>query len=981
MRVATIPLESPFLDTLARRWLAGTGDRPSEGLILLPTRRAARALADAFLRGSDGRPMLLPRITAIGALDEAPLALSGALDLPPAVEPMRRLAALSRMVVALPERAGGVQHVDRAWRLAAALAELMDEAEREELALPEALARAAEGAHAEHWQITLRFLEIVTATWPAWLAEQGLANPVARQMALLRAQARAWEEQPPAAPVWVAGVSSAVPAIAALLRVVARTECCAVVLAGLDQELDDASWEALGSTHPQAGLRTLLHRLDIRRAEVARWEAGAMAPPGRVRTLAEALLPAPSLARWRRPAPAETAGLARLFAADQQDEAAAIALVLRQALERPGERAALVTPDRALAGRVVAELGRWGVVADDSAGEPLGETPPAVLLRLLARAVDGQLAPVALMAVLKHPLAALGMAPAACRAAARQLEMSALRGPRPLGGLAGLRRLLAGAPAPLADLLDRVEAAIAPALRVWAAPSLAPADGLAALLQAGENLAASDAEPGSARLWGREEGEALATHLAAAMEALTHLPDQPPAVLPGLLDALLEGAVVRSRRALRGRQEDGAAGVEHPRVFIWGLLEARLQSAEVVVLGGLVEGVWPPATGPGPWLSRPMRARAGLPSPDERIGQAAHDFVSIACAGRAVVLSCPRRRDGAPAVPSRWLARLDAYLAGQSSALPSHPAAAWAGRLDQPAGPPAPVPPPEPRPEVALRPRRLSVTEIETWIADPYAIHARHILKLRPLRPLEEETDAADYGTLVHAALKRFLDQVGADWADDAGTRLRLAMERALGEADLRPALRAWWAPRLLRIADWIAAHESERRLAVMPAHVLSERKGEWRLDVARGFRLAGRADRIEVRPDGTLAILDYKTGKPPSAAEVAAGHAPQLTLEAAMAAAGAFGPQATAPASELAYWHLTGSFEPGRAIDLFDANAGAIAAAASEAAASLVRLIEAFEDPARAYLSQPHPGRRPRFPQYAQLARVAEWESADDIL
>ena len=311
--------------------------------------------------------------------------------------------------------------------------------------------------------------------------------------------------------------------------------------------------------------------------------------------------------------------LSRLEAADEQEEAVAIALILREALEKPGTRAALVTPDRVLAGRVSAELLRWGVVADDSAGEKLADSPQAVFLRLLAEAVAARLAPVALLALLKHPLAAAGGSQALCRAAARDLEKAAPAGPKPAPGLAGLRARADAASPAARDLLDALESSLESLLRAHSAVSIAPDALVSALIEAAEALATTDATPGPALLWAQEEGEALAMLLAGARPALRHLPDQNPSVLPGLLDALLEGAVVRSRRALRGRD-----GGEHPRVFIWGLLEARLQSAEVMVLGGLVEGVWPPAADPGPWMSRPMRARAGLPGTggDGRPGRA-----------------------------------------------------------------------------------------------------------------------------------------------------------------------------------------------------------------------------------------------------------------------------------------------------------------------------------------------------------------------
>ncbi|MDE2006626.1 MAG: double-strand break repair protein AddB, partial [Rhodospirillales bacterium] len=430
MNLFTMPPELPFLETLARSWLdrtwPGRADAadplaPARGMILLPTRRAARALADAFLRVADGRPMLLPRIAALGALDEAPLALAGTLDLPPAFDPPMRLAVLARLILAMGGANGAPTGADRAWALARELAQLMDEAERAEIDLAATLPGAADPRFAAHWRQTLEFLRIVTATWPQLLAETGRENPVARAVALLRAQARAWEDAPPAEPVWLAGTTAAIPAIAALARAVARAPSGAVILPGLDRDLAEAAWEALGPGHPQAGMRDLLARLGARREDVRPWPGAAPSavPAGRTALLRRALLPGVALDEWRmRDGSVTREGLWRLDAADPREEAAAIAAILRGALERSGARAALVTPDRALAGRVASELLRFGVIADDSAGENLIDTPPAVLLRLLLRAVAEDLAPVPLLALLKHPLAAAGLAPALCRARA-----------------------------------------------------------------------------------------------------------------------------------------------------------------------------------------------------------------------------------------------------------------------------------------------------------------------------------------------------------------------------------------------------------------------------------------------------------------------------------------------------------------------------------------------------------------------------------
>ncbi len=975
MTLSTIAPHGAFLDAVAADWLDQAGDDPlavADGLILLPTRRAARALAEAFLARTQGRPLLLPRIAALGALDEAPLALAGALDLRPAIPAPLRLAHLTRLVMALDGRFGAPVTADHAWPLAVELAALMDEAERAEIDLATVLPGLAAEDYAAHWGITLEFLRIVTRAWPAFLEAAGLMNPAARQVKLLDAQAQAWAQTPPATRVLAAGSTGGIPAVARLLRVVAGLPRGQVLLPGLDLDLPEAAWDALEDSHPQSGLQRLLIRLGATRGDVQRHAAPAAAPSARTALLHRALLPATALKTWRDPLPDTPSGLSRLTPADQQEEALAIALILRGALEAPDHRAALVTPDRDLAGRVAVELGRFGIVADDSAGEPLAATPPAVFLRLLAQAVAEALRPVPLLALLKHPLAAAGLPPAACRAGARRLEREALRGPAPAPGLDGLR--LAIRSDATRAFVDQVEACLAPLLALAASAAAAAAGALAALLAAAEALAATPDEPGSRRLWSGEDGQALAALLGELLPALAVLPPQAPDTLPGLLDAALAGVAVRSRRALRGRD-----GVEHPRVFIWGLLEARLQRADLLVLGGLAEGVWPAASDPGPWMSRPMRVAAGLPSPEEAVGQAAHDWLMTACAAPEVVFSCPLRRDGAPAVPARWLQRLDAMLRGAGQSLPDHPAALWARMLDQPEGAPPRRTPPAPRPALEHRPRVLQVTEVETWLRDPYAIYARRILGLKALPMLEEPADAADYGSVVHAAVHGFLREVGTSFPPDAEHRLARAMDNALDAQALRPALAAWWRPRLRRIAAWLAEAERDRRLGAGLAHIASEVQGRWAVPSALPFTLNGRADRMERLADGGIAILDYKTGTPPSARDVQAGLAPQLLLEAAMAADGAFGAPLVGPARELTYWHLTGGFVPGEITSLFRQDADAIGATVATARDRLAALVAAFDNPDHPYLSQPHPGQAPRFSDYTQLARVAEWAALEE--
>jgi ATP-dependent helicase/nuclease subunit B len=543
---------------------------------------------------------------------------------------------------------------------------------------------------------------------------------------------------------------------------------------------------------------------------------------------------------------------------------------------------------------------------------------------------------------------------------------------------AGLRRTIERAvrrhpdQAPLLGFFNRIDTALAPAARLGAAVAASPADRLAALIEAAEALAATDDTPGPARLWSGEEGEALARHLAEIRDSLPVLDDHDmrPDALPGLLDAVLEGAVVRSRRALRGR----GVAEEHPRLFIWGLLEARLQSVDVVVLAGLAEGTWPPAAEPGPWLSRPMRAKIGLPSPEVLIGQAAHDFVMAACCAPVAVLSCPARRDGAPAVPARFLVRLETMLSAQDTPLDRHQAAAWAAQLDQPAAPEN-IDPPEPQPPVARRPRRLNVTEIETWRRDPYTIYARHVLGLTELDPLDAEAEAADFGNVVHRAMQRLIEDQGAHWPPSAAAA-RAWFERTLAGADIKPALATWWRPRLLRIADWVAATEAARPL---PATLGTEIAGIWQLTGPAGpFFVKGRADRIERHADGTLTLLDYKTGAVPTAKAIEAGFAPQLPLLAAMAAAGAM-PGWAGEAAVLAYWKLAGGLTAGEVKPLCGSDPQKIADAVAAARDGLHALIAEFDRPETAYRSRPWPKFSPRDSDYARLARVSEWAAAED--
>ena len=972
--VFTIDAGVSFLDALATGLMARAGGEPlalARMTVLLPTRRAARSLAEAFLRQGNGRPLLLPRLMPVGDVDADELAIladgstgDDAIDLPPAVPDLARRLMLTRLVLAWGQAPAGAgpARAAQAAPLAAELARCLDEVSAEGCSLAN-LDRLVPAQHAAHWQQVVKFLAIVSDHWPKALAESGCLDAADRRNHVLERQAEAWRQRPPADPVIAAGITGGVPAVAALVAAVARLPTGIVVLPGLDREADAADWDAIAAdpAHPQYLLARLLTRLELLPGQVAVWPEGAGANPARTALVRAALAPASRSHCWatldKLPA-AAIAGMSRVDCPGPQEEATTVALLMRRQLERPGATAALVTPDRDLARRVAAELRRWNIEVDDSAGTPLAKTPPGVFLRLLLACVAEDFAPLPLLALLKHPLAACGLAPAAFRDFARRLEFAALRGPRPGPGIKGLCAALVDRG--LADHVRRVGRAVAPLVEALAAEAMALTPLVQAYIRAAEALAASDTESGDRRLWREEAGEAAAVWFSELLGAAGSFPKLAGAEYPALFEALIAGPVVRP------------AYGRHPRLFIWGLLEARLQQADLMILGGLNEGVWPVRTDSDPWLSRPMRRDFGLPPPELRVGRAAHDFVQCLGAGE-VVLTRAARVEGNPTVPSRWLLRLETALraAGLEAKLYDGLPLAWQVQLDDP-GPARRVDPPEPRPPLDARPRHLSVTEIETWLRDPYAIYARHVLRLKALEPIDADPGAAERGIFIHAALHRFLQAFPHELPDDAEAQLLAIGRDCFGEALQHPNVRAFWWPRFERIAGWVVDAERERRALI--AESFGEIGGTLVLPSAGGpFTLSGKADRIDRFAAGGLAILDYKTGGLPKVGEVKAGYAPQLALEAMIAAAGGFPGIAPAAVAQLIHWRLNGGDPPG--IERIDAaDAAAATALATAARQGLERLIVAFDDPATPYRAWPQPDKKPRYSDYTHLARVKEW-------
>lgn len=981
LHVSTIPPGISFVDALAAGLLADHGGDPlalCRVTVLLPTRRAVRSLREAFLRLGGGKPMLLPVMRPIGDVDEDDFAfgdsvldtVAGALELPSAVPEIERQLLLAELIRKRDEASalGPAQAV----RLAAELATLIDQVQTARLTFDH-LEDLVEGDLAAHWQQTVQFLSIVTENWPAILADRGLIDPAARRNLLLQALATQWAATPPDAPVVAAGSTGSIPATADLLAVIGAMPQGQVVLPGLDRDLDVRSWRSLDEAHPQYGLAQLLDRLEIVREDVSDWRGVSdfsHSTSERARLISEVMRPEATAEAWQNLAHIEAPaieGVRVVSCADPQAEAGVIALMLRQVLEEPGRTAALVTADRALARRVRAELARWNIEIDDSAGRPLSDSVPGIFLRLVLKVLDESVAPVPLLALLKHPLAAGGLATAAFRAQARRLEQVALRGPRPAPGFGGLERVLADsdrADTDLVNWLESLAAAAAPLAHALCRETIRITDLVEAHITFAEHLAADDTRPGAARLWAGDAGTAGAGLMADLAETAEGLAPIAGADYPSLLDSLLERVTVRPDYGT------------HPRLAIWGPLEARLQQADLLVLGGLNEGSWPAEAAADPWLSRPMRAAFGLPSPERMIGLAAHDFAQ-ALASPNVVVTRAEKVDGTPTVPSRWLTRLRAVLegAGLDDAIGGGTQwPLWQAALDMPDTTPAPVSPPEPRPPIEARPRKLSVTRVERWMRDPYSIYAQYVLGLKALDPIDAPVTVANYGSYIHQTLDRFVVDHQGPLPVDAHARLIETGRAIFAPVTAHPSLWAFWWPRFERIANWFIGVERARRADGLTS--ITECRGQLVLDAPGGdFTLTAIADRIDTAPGGGLEIIDYKTGAIPRDAEVVAGFSPQLPLEAAIAGAGGFSDMAPGPIEALSFWRLTGRGDGGE-VHTVGHPAEQLAA---DALVGLGELVAAFDDPKTPYPAVPAAAEAPRYSDYAHLARVGEWSTAGE--
>jgi ATP-dependent helicase/nuclease subunit B len=996
-RVFSIPPTASFLVTLADALLDGrlapgfpkTGDPLSlaRSTIYLPTRRAARELSDIF-REKNIVPH--PVLRALGDFDEAENLFSGedadieAMDLPPNIPPLERQMILSRLILQWAKSLRGQGHdvptpsspID-AVHLASELARLLDMLTNEGIEIGE-LQKLPPLELQQHWERAYEFLKVASDIWPDYLKAAKQMEPAQRRRLMMRSEAARLMNDG-RNPVIAAGSTGSVPVTAEFLVAIARHPQGALVLPGLDRDLDEDSWQLVSEGqepgHPQAAMAALLQKLKITRADVSILD-DAQTLRAREKIISEIMRPAATSDAWSK-APVRDhiedalENLALIEAAHEHEEALAIACLLRETLERDGATAALVTPDRRLARLVASELKRFGLQVDDSAGTPLNVTPAGIFARLAAEAALNAYESASILSLLKHPLCALrqGRADDANGAIERLL----FRGFSPGHNFKALsqkfdadlktesaKRLSAEQRQKARERFGLLHACLKNLTSLLQNPEEQPLKlFLDAHLEALLSCATTRESDGASAFMGCQDGKALLDFFETIGKSQPEHLNVKGADYAALFNTFAAQVPVRP------------VGFEEPRLRIYGLLEARLVAHGRLVLGGLNEGVWPAASQTDLWLSRTMRANLNLPPPERRLGLSAHDFAQ-GLGARDVWLTRAQKTGGAPGVPSRFVQRLAAVIGeeqfdkirGRGQVMLEISRQLDKSNVKESIARPAPSPPLE------SRPRKLSVTDIEKLLRDPYAIYAQHILQLGPFEPLDACFDARQRGIIIHNILSEFANAVSAGERPHADLLERIAQQNFAPFLEVAEVKAYWW-PRFCALMPELVAFEMERREKT--SQIMVEAKGKLTFPVLAGtFTLSARADRIEKKNDA-YALIDFKTGQMPSKKKIDKSFALQLILQAAMLSHGAF-PGIKGASDELIYVHIA---KPGE-LKRLEVDQPDLMAFAQETFAAVRQLIEKF-DAGAPYVSRGDSPYAASNGDYAHLARVREWGLSDE--
>ena len=965
-RIFNVSASASFVDILAEHFLKTEKDNLSQVLFLLPNRRACRDLADAFVRANGLEPTILPQMKPVAEAEEDAVLLSGQANLTmqfaPAVSNSERLFYLSKQIMENGQSLGiSTVTAAQAYELAQSLSVFFDNCQQQQKSL-DGLDKLLENYpnYAEHWQRTLDLLTLLRKMWPQYLQQQNKTNIRQRQQLLLAAELDYWQQTKTSQRIVAAGITAAFPILKKLVKTVYDLPNGEVWLYGLDKYLSEPDWEQVEVHHPQYELKELLECLNLKRSEVQ----DVVLPEAREFLVSECMRPVKTTDVWRTLPQNENfssalKGLQIVECDDMRQEANAVALIIRSTLENSKKTVALVTGDRNLARCVVAELKRWNITADDSAGLPLNQTPIGIYLRLIIETVRNNFTQTDCMALLKHPFTSCSMNKAKCRKLARQLELYWRHDKKYAKTTNNEEQVL----------LAAFQKCLQPLTDLYAKSTVSLTEILTAHIQTAENLASTDEKSGDKIIWRLDAGKMAADFVNDLLTNGEIFGAFKPYEYGSLFNKMLQTQNVRIRYGM------------HPQVKILGPIEARLTQFDITIIGEVNEGFWPASPASDMWMSRQMREDFGLPDKERAIGVCAADFAHL-LNSKEVYLTRAARLDGAPTAKSRWLLRLETVLTallGKRESiynLYDRQYVSWA-KFAERAETLKPISAPQPRPTVEKRPLQLSASNIDSLFRDPYTIFAKYILQLYPLDDLDRRFDRRDYGNIVHKTVELFNRRYGASMPKNAKEELLRLGEEQFKAANIPTPIRVFWWPKFEQTADWLIATEQNYRQNITAIYNEIEGKMKWPLSNGTTFTLTGKADRIDITDDGMLHIIDYKTGSggyPQSLREMKLGYAPQLPTEALIALNGGYADiSAHMPINTLAYWLLGKDTK-----ELKEEEVSQVISLTQENIKK--RLHEFYEQtPPAPYVYKPDPLNVTKYSDYEHLARYREWGISDD--
>lgn len=870
--------------------------------VLLPTRRACRRLNTLLQQHASCATTLLPRVIALGDLgqslfQEQPF-LSSEEALGKTLTHIKHLGDSLSLSESLP--------------LAKAFLELEKEGSLHQINWQEGLKRVFPDDLAQHRQSSLLHLEKVIEGLKSVLpffpgARQAQALQTFLDAKILSAHS---DHHDPASNqslsnrVYAYGLFPKNPLEQAFLKNLVQHPEAMVWLSGLDRQGPETEFALRVVPHPQACHAALLTSLGQKRAEIPDWPACQTPPLNKTSKEYEANQPLKESFTHQifqetfepeKPA-SRHIGLSTLVCRDSQEESRLIALVMRQTLEKEGQKALFVTTETSLARSVMEELKRYDLYPDTGSGFPFAWTEAGSFLNLALDAITTH-DDFAKLCLLKHPLSRLGKKAQETRSKARQFERLRLRSSpaQPM-------------PSDLKDFLDLVDRVAAPLKKALSRPKdlHRPADLFQTHLQLCETL--SQDETNCALIWSQEVGNLSFETCKTLLKTLSHFPSLSAKEYPGLIRSLIKSQTIRASHSV------------HPRLLILDPDQASLQKADLLVIGGMVETCWPQTSRSDPWLSEEMKKSLSLTTQIRQRSLESHLFTELLESFPTVLMTMPARSKEGPQKTSPFLKRLETAAKSQGICLkPPIPWHQWTKELVR-VKRLVPMSRPQPCPPTHKRPRHLSITDIETLHLNPYLFYLQKILNLRPFPDLQPDPGPALLGTLLHEIFEAFLRQQDHSWEK----------LMSLGQDKMAPyqdslAVRYFWQSQFEACAQWFLSQQAS--LEPKPQHFL-----EWTGSLKRPFilpeqqqralslfpeddsalppqpilKISGKADRLDLYPQGRVRIIDYKSGRLPSRKELYEGGRLQLPLEALILKEGGFQrlPRDT-PLESLEYWQL----------------------------------------------------------------------------